>query len=105
MVTLDPIISEEVAGLRANAVTFAPGARTFWHRHDFGQTLFVTQGSGLICMRGEAPQVIRAGDTVWIGADEEHWHGASAGTAMSHIAIQKSPAEGGETHWLEEVVD
>ena len=102
-VTLDPIIGEAEAKLRANVVTFAPGARTYWHTHDYGQTLFVTQGAGRICLRGQAPRTIRAGDTVWIAPGEEHWHGAGEATAMTHVAIQAS--EGGETHWLDEVTD
>ena len=102
-VTLDPIISEEVAKLRANVVTFAPGGRTYWHHHDYGQTLFVTHGMGLICLRGGEPRTIRAGDTVWIEPGEEHWHGATSTNTMTHIAMQAS--EGGETHWQEEVAD
>ena len=103
-VTLDPIIGEDDAGLRANVVTFAPGARTYWHHHDYGQTLFVTHGEGRICLRGEEPKPIRAGDTVWIPAGVEHWHGGAETTTMTHIAMQSSP-HGGETHWLDEVTD
>lgn len=103
-VQLDPIIGEDPAGLRANTVSFAPGARTFWHSHSLGQTLHVTAGAGHVCERGAAPQTIRAGDTVWIPANVEHWHGAGPNTAMTHIAIQSSP-DGGETKWLEAVSD
>lgn len=103
-VQLDPIIGEDPAGLRANTVRFAPGARTFWHSHTLGQTLQVTAGAGYVCCRGEAAQEIRAGDTVWIPADVEHWHGAGPTTAMTHLAIQASP-DGGETEWLDEVSD
>lgn len=103
-ITLDPIIGEGEAKLRANIVTFAPGARTYWHYHDHGQTLYVTHGEGRICKRGDAPEPIRPGDTVWIPAGVEHWHGAGPQTAMTHIAIQSSP-DGGETHWLDEVTD
>lgn len=103
-VELDPIIGEDPAGLRANTVSFAPGARTFWHSHSLGQTLHVTAGAGYVCARGEPPREIRAGDTVWIPADVEHWHGAGPHSAMTHLAIQSSP-DGGETVWLEEVAD
>ena len=103
-VQLDPIIASDPAGLMANTVRFSPGARTFWHSHKLGQTLHVTAGAGYICERGGTPQPIRPGDTVWIPADVEHWHGAGPDTAMTHVAIQASP-EGGETLWLEEVSD
>lgn len=101
----DPIISAEApARLHALAVHFAPGARTAWHTHPLGQTLHVTQGAGLICRRGEAPQPIRAGDTVWIPADVEHWHGAGPDTAMTHIAMQEMQG-GSAATWLEQVSD
>ncbi|WP_299548416.1 cupin domain-containing protein [uncultured Tateyamaria sp.] len=101
----DPIISAEApARLRALTVHFAPGARTAWHTHPLGQTLHVTQGAGLICMRGETPQEIRPGDTVWIPADAEHWHGAAPDTAMTHIAMQEA-LDGSAATWLEQVSD
>ncbi|WP_299048942.1 cupin domain-containing protein [uncultured Tateyamaria sp.] len=101
----DPIISAEPpARLHALAVHFAPGARTAWHTHPLGQTLHVTQGAGLVCLRGEAPQQIRPGDTVWIPADVEHWHGAAPDTAMTHIAMQEA-VDGAAATWLEQVSD
>ncbi|MEM9778461.1 MAG: cupin domain-containing protein [Pseudomonadota bacterium] len=102
-VLLEPIIAApDPAAMMANIVSFAPGARTHWHKHDMGQALYVSQGAGLVCLRGEAPRPIRAGDTVWIPADVEHWHGAAPDTAMTHHAMQPS-ADGQETHWLEAV--
>ncbi len=101
----DPIIQApdpaRVMGLR---VSFEPGARTAWHTHPLGQTLYVTDGVGLVCARGQAPRVIRAGDTVWIPPGEEHWHGAGPETAMVHIAIQEAQ-DGTPAHWLEKVSD
>ncbi|KIC47869.1 cupin domain-containing protein [Tateyamaria sp. ANG-S1] len=100
-----PIISTEApARLQALLVHFAPGARTAWHTHRLGQTLHVTQGTGLICLRGETPQIIRAGDTVWIPPGVEHWHGAGPDTAMSHIAMQEAE-DGAAATWLEQVSD
>lgn len=85
-------------------VSFAPKARTHWHTHAVGQTLYVTSGAGLIQSRGGPLQTIRAGDRIWIPGGEEHWHGAGPDTLMSHIAIQE--VEGGTaTHWLEPVSD
>ena len=59
-------VSVAVDGAVRDAVRIAPGARTFWHSHTLGQTLHVTAGAGYVCQRGESPQEIRAGDTVWI---------------------------------------
>ncbi|MEV4005765.1 cupin domain-containing protein, partial [Actinomadura sp. NPDC049753] len=61
----------------ANLVHFMPGARTHWHRHPLGQTVFVTEGIGLCQRRGGPVEVIRPGDRVLFEADEEHWHGAA----------------------------
>ena len=101
----DPIVSAEApARLHALSVHFEPGARTAWHTHPLGQTLHVTQGTGLVCLRGAAPRRIRAGDTVWIPADVEHWHGAGPETTMTHIAMQEMQ-HGSAAAWLEHVSD
>ena len=104
-VWLDPIFeAPEPARMRALKVTFTPGARTDWHTHPLGQTLYVVAGQGLVGLRGAAPRVIRAGDTVWIPPGEEHWHGAGPETMMSHIAIQEA-GPGGAADWLDKVAD
>ena len=101
----DPIIeADEPARVRALRVSFEPEARTAWHTHPLGQTLHVVSGVGLIGLRNEAPQLIKAGDTVWIPPGEEHWHGASAANSMTHIAIQEA-LNGGVATWLEKVSD
>ena len=101
----DPIIeAAEPARVRALKVAFEPGARTAWHTHPLGQTLHVISGIGLMGLRNEAPQLIKAGDTVWIPPGEEHWHGASAANSMTHIAIQEA-LNGGVATWLEKVSD
>jgi quercetin dioxygenase-like cupin family protein len=68
-------------------VTFEPGARTAWHTHPLGQTLIVTSGCGWTQCWGEPKEEIRPGDGVWCLLGKKHWHGATATTAMSHIAI------------------
>ena len=78
-----------MAPKNALMVRFDPGARTAWHTHPFGQTLFVMSGMGLICRRGESPQTIRPGDTVFFEPDEEHWHGAAPDTGLVHLAMQE----------------
>ena len=101
----DPIIeADEPARVRALRVSFEPEARTAWHTHPLGQTLHVISGIGLMGLRNEAPQLIKAGDTVWIPPGEEHWHGASAANSMTHIAIQEA-LNGGVATWLEKVSD
>ena len=101
----DPIIeADEPARVRALRVSFEPGARTAWHTHPLGQTLHVISGVGLMGLRNEDPQLIKAGDTVWIPPDEEHWDGASATNSLTHIAIQEA-LDGSIADWLDKVSD
>ena len=101
----DPIVeASKPARVRALRVTFEPGARTAWHTHPLGQTLYVLNGIGLMGLRNKAPRTINAGDTVWIPPGEEHWHGASAANSMTHIAIQEE-LNGSVAEWLEKVSD
>ena len=85
-------------------VTFEPGARTAWHTHPFGQTLIVTAGCGRAQREGGPIEEIRPGDVVWFAPGEKHWHGASATTAMSHIAVQEK-LNGSPVDWMEHVTD
>jgi quercetin dioxygenase-like cupin family protein len=85
-------------------VTFEPGARTAWHTHPLGQTLIVTAGAGLIQQWGGPIQEIKQGDVVWIPPGAKHWHGATATTGMTHIAIAEV-LEGKAVHWMEKVSD
>lgn len=104
-VWMDPIIeAPDPARVRALRVSFEPGARTAWHRHPLGQTLYVVSGVGRVALRGETAREIRTGDTVWIPPGVEHWHGAAPETAMAHIAIQEAE-DGSTTEWLEHVSD
>lgn len=100
----EPIIEAPApASIRALRVTFCPGGRTAWHTHPMGQTLHVLSGVGRVCKRGEAPQIIRPGDTVWIPPGIEHWHGAAPETAMAHLAMQEADDHGVSANWLEHV--
>lgn len=85
-------------------VTFEPGARTAWHTHPLGQTLIVTSGCGWAQREGGPIEQIQPGDVVWFEPDEKHWHGATATTAMTHIAIQEQ-LDGKTVDWLEQVSD
>jgi len=85
-------------------VTFEPGARTAWHRHPLGQILIVTAGSGWVQQWGGQIEEIRQGDVVWIPPGQKHWHGATAITGMTHIAIQEQ-LDGKTADWMEKVSD
>ena len=101
----DPVVATEApARLIATRVTFEPGARTVWHTHPLGQTLYVLSGVGLVQLEGEAVQEIKPGDTVWIPPGEKHWHGASPTNGMSHLAMQEA-LNGSAVDWLEQVTD
>jgi quercetin dioxygenase-like cupin family protein len=101
----DPLIQPAPPALTtASSVTFEPGARTAWHKHPIGQILIITAGFGWVRSWGGPRQEVRPGDVVWIGAGEKHWHGASDGTSMTHIAITES-REGKNVEWLEHVSD
>ena len=101
----DPIIeAPEPARVRALKVSFEPGARTAWHTHPLGQTLYLISGNGLVGLRNEQPKIVNAGDTVWIPPNEEHWHGATSTNSMSHIAVQEA-MNGTVATWLEKVTD
>lgn len=85
-------------GVIINTVTFEPGARTHWHRHEHGQILHVQAGYGLICTSGLPPERIRTGDWIWIPPGELHWHGAAPDSFLTHTAISL-----GTTEWSAEV--
>jgi len=99
-----PFTGSGMARIGGATVTFEPGARTAWHSHPLGQTLIVTAGSGLVQQWDGPIQQIHPGDTVWIPPGAKHWHGASARTAMSHIAIAES-LDGKVVDWMEPLSD
>jgi quercetin dioxygenase-like cupin family protein len=89
----------------ASNVHFTPGARTAWHTHPNGQTIFVLEGVGLCQRRGGTVEVIRPGDRVFFEPDEEHWHGAAATRFMLHLAIVQVDDEGTSATWGDHVTD
>jgi quercetin dioxygenase-like cupin family protein len=104
-VRLDPAFdSPEPARAVGAWVTFEPGARTAWHTHPLGQTLIVTAGCGWVQRQDGPIEEIRPGDVVWFEPGEKHWHGATATTAMTHLAIQEK-RDGKAVDWLEHVTD
>ncbi|MEV0048995.1 (R)-mandelonitrile lyase [Saccharopolyspora sp. NPDC003752] len=97
--------AEPPSRLVAALVRFTPGARTNWHSHAVGQTLHVTEGVGFVVNRDGKVIRVRAGDTVWTPPGEEHWHGGTNSTCMSHIAMVEGTDDGDGTTWLEPVTD
>ena len=95
----------EPSRIRVNAVRFSPSARTAWHAHAVGQTLYVVDGIGLVQSRGEAVAEIHPGDVVHTPPGEWHWHGATPDHFMTHLAMWDAPAEGAESEWGALVTD
>lgn len=97
---------EEPSRLRANTVRFSPGARTAWHRHTMGQTLYVTEGVGRVQSRGGELIEIRPGDVIYTPPGEWHWHGAAPEHFMTHLALWEGPGAGtAESDWGDHVTD
>jgi quercetin dioxygenase-like cupin family protein len=104
------VIVEPLFGAKDNMastgglVTFEPGARSAWHTHPAGQILIVTYGTGWVQEEGREKREIKPGDVIWTPPGVKHWHGATANTAMSHIAITAIIAGKG-VDWMEKVSD
>ncbi len=101
------VVAEPEATSRYGAfdVHFTPGARTAWHTHPHGQTIFVLEGVGRCQRRGGAVEEIRPGDRVFFEPGEEHWHGAAPDRFMAHIAIAQVDDQGNSVTWLTHVTD
>ena len=91
--------------VNASSVHFTPGARTAWHKHTNGQTIYVTEGIGLAQRRGGPVEVIRPGDRVFFEPGEDHWHGASPTRFMTHLAMLDVDEQGNAASWGEHVSD
>lgn len=104
-VRIEPLFdAPEPARVVGASVSFEAGARTAWHTHPLGQTIVVTSGSGWAQRWGGAVEEIRPGDVVWFPPGEKHWHGATATSAMTHLAVQEK-LDGKAVDWLEHVSD
>ena len=106
LVFVDPVAAPEPpARTGAGSVHFTPGARTHWHTHPFGQTIFVLEGIGR-CQRAGGPvQEIRPGDRVFFEPGENHWHGAANDRFNTQIAFQEADGEGNHTSWGRHVTE
>jgi quercetin dioxygenase-like cupin family protein len=105
-VFLDAVAATADGGrISGSSVHFTPGARTAWHTHPHGQTIFVTEGLGLAQRRGGAAEVIRPGDRVFFEPGEEHWHGAAPNRFMTHLAMLEVDDPADVATWLDHVTD
>jgi quercetin dioxygenase-like cupin family protein len=93
------------ARVQANLVHFTPAARTAWHTHPLGQTIYVTEGIGLCQRRGGPIEVIGPGDRVFFEPDEDHWHGATPERFMAHLALNETDEDHVVANWGEKVTD
>jgi len=105
-VYIDPVATAaEPSRVQAAMVHFTPGARTAWHTHPLGQTIWVTEGIGRCQRRGGPVEEIRPGDRVYFEAGEDHWHGAAPNRLMTHVAMQEVDETGSPVNWGEHVTD
>jgi quercetin dioxygenase-like cupin family protein len=95
----------EQSAIGAAHVRFTPGARTAWHHHPKGQTIYITDGIGYVCRRGGKIEEVHPGDVVFFEPGEEHWHGAAPNRFMAHVAMQEADENGQVVTWLEHVTD
>ena len=104
-VRIDMLFAAEEPGRTSGSlVTFEPGARTAWHTHPLGQTLVIVSGCGWVQREGGPIEEVYPGDVVWFSPGERHWHGATATTGMTHLAIQEK-LNGIAVDWMEKVTD
>lgn len=104
-VRIDPVFdATPPARVHIARVTFEPGARTAWHTHPLGQVLVILDGCGWVQREGGAVETVYPGEVVWFAPGEKHWHGATATTGMTHLAIQEDQ-DGQTVTWLEHVPD
>jgi quercetin dioxygenase-like cupin family protein len=105
-VYLDSVATPSGASrLNASSVHFTPGARTAWHTHPNGQTIYVLEGIGFCQRRGGPVEVIRPGDSVFFEPGEDHWHGAAPNRFMTHLAMLDVDEEGHPATWGDHVTD
>jgi quercetin dioxygenase-like cupin family protein len=97
--------AKEPSRLQAASVHFTPGARTAWHTHPYGQTIYVIEGIGRCQRRGGPVEVIRPGDRVYFEPGEDHWHGAAPNRLMTHLAMHEQDDQGTAVIWGEHVTD
>src|SRR2546427_12166706 len=98
-------IPSDASRVSASSVHFPPAARTAWHTHPNGQTIYVTEGLGLVQRRGAPIEVIRPGDRVFFEPGEDHWHGAAPNRFMTHLSMVQVDDKGNSATWGVHVSD
>jgi quercetin dioxygenase-like cupin family protein len=91
--------------IAASSVHFTPGARTAWHTHPKGQTIYVTEGVGRVARRGGQIESIGPGDRVFFAPGEDHWHGAAPKRFMTHVSLVEVDELGNSATWGPHVTD
>ena len=105
-VYIDPIaVPSHGSRIKASSVHFTPGARTAWHRHPHGQTVYVTEGIGRVQRRGGPVEEVRPGDRVFFEPNEDHWHGAAPTRFMTHLSLVQVDEQGNSATWGAHVGD
>ena len=105
-VYVDPVaVPSGGSRISASNVHFAPGARTAWHAHPHGQTVWITEGAGLVQRRGGDIEAVRPGDRVFFEPGEEHWHGAAPNRFMTHLGMLEVDDDGNAATWGAHVTD
>jgi quercetin dioxygenase-like cupin family protein len=99
------IVGSAPSRMRATQVSFTPGARTAWHVHPVGQTLYCISGIGRVQLEGKPVQQLHPGDTALIPPATRHWHGAAADRLFVHLAMSEVDDQGEGTAWFEHVAD
>lgn len=99
------VVGTKPSRMRGTRVTFTPGARTHWHSHPVGQTLYCMTGVGRYQEAGKALIELLPGDTVVIPPDAKHWHGSAPGVLFCHLALSEVSDTGEGTKWMEPVSD
>jgi len=99
------LVGKAPSRMRATNVTFSPGARTAWHQHPVGQTLWAVAGVGRVQCEGGPIVELQPGDTAVIPPNTRHWHGAAPDRIFTHLAMSETAPDGGGTEWFEKVQD
>ena len=98
------VVHDLPSRIAASHVSFEPNARTAWHTHPLGQTLYITAGRGWVQRWGGPKEEVKTGDIVWFPPGEKHWHGGTSTSAMSHFAFVET-LDGNAAEWMEHVSD
>jgi quercetin dioxygenase-like cupin family protein len=97
--------SGKVAGhpttdIRMLRYSFEPGARTNWHSHAGGQSVFIEKGHARVQERGGPVREFGPRTTFTAEPGVAHWHGALPSEGLTQVSLSF-----GATNWMETVTD